>query len=154
VQDYFPCRSRPQKPTGDVSGESRLGPTGGLAPSEALEAHITSGGAASDRDEEHRLTFTTTFHCTICTPRRAQRNEMAEQSGASGTPHQTDTSPAPPSGKILRGPPTPQLPPLEPLNVIVVGAGIGGLAATAALRKAGHRVKIRVLMLQCICPNA
>ncbi|KAF7331348.1 FAD/NAD(P)-binding domain-containing protein [Mycena kentingensis (nom. inval.)] len=30
----------------------------------------------------------------------------------------------------------------QPLDVIVVGAGIGGLATAAALRKAGHRVKI------------
>jgi NADPH-dependent 2,4-dienoyl-CoA reductase/sulfur reductase-like enzyme len=33
--------------------------------------------------------------------------------------------------------------PGEPLKVIVIGAGIGGLSAAAALRQAGHEVKVR-----------
>lgn len=32
--------------------------------------------------------------------------------------------------------------PVPPLNILVIGAGIGGLTAAAALRKAGHHVEI------------
>lgn len=31
----------------------------------------------------------------------------------------------------------------RPLNVLISGAGIGGLAAAAALRQAGHLVQVR-----------
>ncbi|KAF1808143.1 FAD/NAD(P)-binding domain-containing protein [Eremomyces bilateralis CBS 781.70] len=43
----------------------------------------------------------------------------------------------------LLGPPNHQVPPApppaEPLNVIIIGAGIAGLASAAALRQAGHK---------------
>lgn len=33
----------------------------------------------------------------------------------------------------------------NPLKIIIVGAGIGGLAASIALRQAGHVVEVRLL---------
>ena len=32
---------------------------------------------------------------------------------------------------------------IQPLRIIVVGAGIGGLSAAVALRQAGHNVEVR-----------
>jgi NADPH-dependent 2,4-dienoyl-CoA reductase/sulfur reductase-like enzyme len=33
----------------------------------------------------------------------------------------------------------------KPLNVVIVGAGLGGLAAAIALRRQGHRIKVLAL---------
>ena len=35
----------------------------------------------------------------------------------------------------------------RPLNIVIVGAGIGGLAAAIGLRRAGHNVSVMVLSL-------
>jgi cation diffusion facilitator CzcD-associated flavoprotein CzcO len=34
-----------------------------------------------------------------------------------------------------------------PLNFIIIGAGIGGLAAALALRREGHRVSVRQFII-------
>lgn len=33
-------------------------------------------------------------------------------------------------------------PPARPLDILVIGAGVGGLTAAAALRKSGHHIRI------------
>lgn len=35
----------------------------------------------------------------------------------------------------------------DPLKIIIVGAGIGGLAASIALRQAGHVVEVRIIFV-------